>query len=116
MGKITGYEKPEKQGKPRSDPFDELYIRTWRDLARYQGPEALGQEGPSALMRLPAIMEDVLEAWERAKNRPQFKAEYLVTHAITGSLSRRRESQRGKIENEQGRNRSAGATVHRLHA
>ena len=87
MGKISGYEKVEKKGKGRTDPFDELYIRTWRDLARYQGPEALGQEGPAALMRLPAIMEDILEAWEKAKNRPQFKAEYIVTHAITDSLA-----------------------------
>jgi hypothetical protein len=87
MGKISGYEKIEKKGKARTDPFNELYIRTWRDLARYQGPEALGQEGPAALMRLPAIMEDILEGWDRAKNRPQFKAEYIVTHAITGSLA-----------------------------
>ena len=87
MGKISGYEKPEKKGKGRSDPFNELYIRTWRDLARYLGPESLGQEGPAALMRLPAIMEDVLDAWEKAKNRPQFKAEYIVTHAITESLA-----------------------------
>jgi len=87
MGKITGYEKVETKGKARTDPFNELYIRTWRDLARYQGPEALGQEGPQALMRLPEIMEDILEAWEKAKNRPQFKAEYIVTHAITGSLA-----------------------------
>jgi hypothetical protein len=87
MGKISGYEKVENQGKARSDPFDELYIRTWRDLARYQGPEALGQEGPAALMRLPAIMEDIFEAWEKARNRPQFKAEYIVTHAITASLA-----------------------------
>ena len=87
LGKISGYEKVEKQGKPRTDPFDELYIRTWRDLARYHGPESLGQEGPTALMRLPAIMEDILDAWDKAKNRPQFKAEYLVTHAITGSLA-----------------------------
>lgn len=87
LGKIGGYDKPEKKDKPRSDPFDELYIRTWRDLARYLGPESLGQEGPIALMRLPALMEDVLEAWERVKNRPQFKAEYLVTHAITASLA-----------------------------
>ena len=87
MGKISGYEKIEKKGKARTDPFNELYIRTWRDLARYQGPEALGQEGPAALMRLPAIMEDILEAWEKAKPRPQFKAEYIVTHAITGSLA-----------------------------
>jgi len=87
MGKISGYQKVENKGKARTDPFNELYIRTWRDLARYQGPEALGQEGPQALMRLPAIMEDILEAWEKAKNRPQFKAEYIVTHAIAGSLT-----------------------------
>ncbi len=87
MGKITGYEKVEQHGKARTDPFHELYIRTWRDLARYQGPEALGQEGPTALMRLPAIMEDILDSWEKAKSRPQFKAEYIVTHAITGSLA-----------------------------
>jgi hypothetical protein len=87
MGKITGYEKVEKKGQGRTDPFNELYIRTWRDLARYQGPEALGQEGPAALMRLPAIMEDIFDAWEKAKSRPQFKAEYIVTHAITDSLA-----------------------------
>ena len=87
MGKIAGYEKIEKTGKARTDPFNELYIRTWRDLARYQGPEALGQEGPKALMRLPAIMEDILDAWQNVKSRPQFKAEYIVTHAISGSLA-----------------------------
>ena len=32
-------------------------------------------------------MEDILEAWEKAKPRPQFKAKYIVTHAITGSLA-----------------------------
>lgn len=87
MGKIAGYEKIKKKGKARTDPFNELYIRTWRDLARYQGPEALGQEGPKALMRLPAIMEDILDAWQNVKSRPQFKAEYVVTHAISGSLA-----------------------------
>jgi hypothetical protein len=87
MGKISGYEKLEKQGKTRTDPFNELYIRTWRDLARYLGPETLGQEGPTALMRLPALMEDVLEAWEKVRNRPQFKAEYIVSSAITASLA-----------------------------
>ncbi len=87
MGKISGYDRVETHAKERTDPFNELYIRTWRDLARYQGPEALGQEGPKALMRLPAIMEDILSAWEASKARPQFKAEYVVTHAITGSLA-----------------------------
>jgi hypothetical protein len=87
MGKISGYEKVEKKGKARTDPFNELYIRTWRDLARYQGPEALGQEGPTALMRLPAIMEDILAAWEKANLVHSSKPKYIVTHAITGSLA-----------------------------
>jgi len=86
MGKIAGYKPAKKKSKPRTDPFHELYIRTWRDRARYAGPEALGQEGPTALMRLPALMEDVLEYWERSKKRPNFKAEYIVTHNIIGSL------------------------------
>jgi len=55
MGKITGYEKPEKQGKPRSDPFDELHPHLARPR-RYQGPEALGQEGPNDLICLPTII------------------------------------------------------------
>jgi hypothetical protein len=71
---------------PRVDAFDELYIRTWRDLARYAGPEALGAEGPDALRRLPWLMEDVLDAWEVERLRPQFKCEYLVTWNIVDSL------------------------------
>lgn len=87
MGKVPGYEKVKKKSQPRTDPFHELYIRTWRDRARYAGPEALGQEGPTALMRLPAVMEDVLDYWERSKKRPNFKAEYIVTHNIVASLT-----------------------------
>lgn len=87
MGKVSGYEPVKKKGKPRTDPFNDLYIRTWRDRARYAGPEALGQEGPAALMRLPALMEDVLDNWERSKKRPNFKAEYIVTHDIVPSLT-----------------------------
>ncbi len=87
LGKISGYERVTKKPAPRKDPFNELYIRTWRDLARYRGPEALGQEGPTALMRLPWLMEEVLEAWEKVKARPQFKAEYIITHNIVPSLT-----------------------------
>lgn len=86
LGRIEGYEPVRKKSKPRSDPFYDLYIRTWRDRARYAGPEALGQEGPAALMRLPALIEDIFEYWERSKKRPNFKAEYIVTHAIEASL------------------------------
>ena len=86
LGKISGFDRVSTTPAPRSDPFNELYIRSWRDLARYRGPEALGQEGPQALMRLPWLMEEVVDGWERAKKRPQFKAEYIITHNIESSL------------------------------
>lgn len=89
LGKIGDYElvDEETQLPSRSDPFDELYIRSWRDSARYAGPELLGTEGPHALMRLPMVMEDILDGWNRAQKRPQFKAEYIITHAIEDSLT-----------------------------
>jgi hypothetical protein len=86
LGKIEGFERVTKQKAPRTDPFNELYIRTWRDRARYAGPEALGQEGPQALMRLPWLMEEILDWWDKTKARPQFKAEYIITHNIRTSL------------------------------
>jgi hypothetical protein len=88
VGKIEGYKAvAEKSSESWKDPFNDLYIRTWRDLARYRGSEALGQEGPAALMRLPWLMEEILDAWEVARKRPQFKAEYMITHNIVGALS-----------------------------
>jgi hypothetical protein len=89
LGKIGDYDlvQEAKLLPSRSDPFDELYIRSWRDSARYVGPELLGTEGPEALMRLPMVMEDILAGWERAQNRPQFKAEYIITHGIEASLT-----------------------------
>jgi hypothetical protein len=86
LGKIAGFERVTKKAQPRVDPFNELYIRTWRDRARYAGPEALGQEGPNALMRLPWLMEEILDWWDKTKARPQFKAEYVITHNIKDSL------------------------------
>jgi hypothetical protein len=87
LGKIAGFERAATTPAPRKDPFNELYIRTWRDCARYAGPEALGREGPAALMRLPSLMEEVLAWWDAEKMRPQFKAEYLITHDIQDSLA-----------------------------
>ena len=87
LGKVAGYDMGPKTETRRVDPFNDLYIRTWRDRARYAGPEALGQQGPKALIRLPSLMEAVLESWEKEKMRPQFKAEYIVTHNIVGSLT-----------------------------
>jgi acetyl esterase/lipase len=87
VGKIEGYTAiAPKSTESWKDPFTDLYIRTWRDLARYRGSEALGQEGPQALMRLPWLMEEILEVWDIAKKRPQFKAEYMITHNIVGAL------------------------------
>jgi hypothetical protein len=86
VGKIAGFERLAKDGGSWTDPFNDLYVRTWRDLARYRGSEALGQEGPNALMRLPSLMEEILDAWEVARKRPQFKAEYMITHNIVGAL------------------------------
>ncbi len=88
LGKIKGFEKGAEGQDGLEDPFTDLYLRTWRDRARYAGPEALGKEGPQALMRLPALMEDVLESWQAERLRPQFKAEFLVTHNITASLEK----------------------------
>lgn len=86
LGKIGDYERVVTSPHRRTDAFNELYIRTWRDLARYAGPEALGQEGPAALMRLPWLMEEVLDSWEEDRIRPNFKAEYPITHNIVASL------------------------------
>jgi hypothetical protein len=86
LGKVAGFERVTKKRAPRSDAFNELYIRTWRDRARYAGPEALGQEGPQALMRLPSLMEEIFDWWDKTKARPQFKAEYVITHNIRASL------------------------------
>jgi hypothetical protein len=86
VGMIEGFERTAETEEYLKDQFNDLYIRTWRDLARYRGPEALGQEGPNALMRLPWLMEEILAAWEAAKPRPQFKAEYMVTHNVVASL------------------------------
>ena len=83
LGKIGSVKmeaaKTDKDFSTWPDPFYELSIRSWRDIARYSGPEALGQEGPKALMRLPMLMEEVFEDWESEKHEPQFKAEYIIT-------------------------------------
>ena len=68
-------------------PFNDLLLRTWRDIARYAGAEAYHQEGAPALMRLPWLMEDVLERWERTRTRPNFKAEYMLHYAAIPALT-----------------------------
>ncbi len=75
-------------GKQYGDlPFNCLHVRTWRDTARYAGPEALMQEGPEALMELPTLIEQVFESWERSKSRPNFKAEGPIHFGSVHQLS-----------------------------
>lgn len=33
------------------------------------------------------VMEDILEAWDHEQKRPQFKAEYIITHGIEASMT-----------------------------
>ncbi len=68
-------------------PFNDLLIRTWRDIARYKGAEVRSQEGADGLMRLPWVMEDVFDEWQKVKNRPQFKAEYPLHYACMPALT-----------------------------
>ncbi len=86
LGKIKGFEKGAEGQGGLNDRFTDLYLRSWRDRARYAGPEAMGKEGPGVLMRLPALIEDILEGWATEKLRPQFKAEFVITHNVTASL------------------------------
>ena len=37
-------------------------------------------------MRLPWLMEEILDWWDKTKARPQFKSEYVITHNIRASL------------------------------
>jgi len=59
-------------------PFQCLRIRSWRDTARYAGPEALAKDGPDALNHLPELMEKVLNSWKKSATSPQFKAENII--------------------------------------
>ena len=87
LGAIGEFDTGAPTETTRSDPFFELYIRTWRDKARYLGPEALGQDGAAALMRLPSLIEKVMTSWQQSRARPNFKCEYVVTHNISASLA-----------------------------
>ena len=58
--------------------FNCLRIRSWRDTARYAGPETLASEGPEALMHLPVLMEKVFESWDKGTTQPKIKAEMMI--------------------------------------
>ena len=67
-------------------------------------------------MRLPWLMEEILDAWDVAKKRPQFKAEYMITHNIVGALEAAARAAAARLEDERGRHREAGRALSRLHA
>jgi hypothetical protein len=81
-----GYIYQRMAGSEWTGPFTDLIVRNWRDLARYRGAESLKTEGPQALMRLPALMEDIFDEWARSTRHPQFKAEYVVHYAARDGL------------------------------
>lgn len=64
-------------------PFNYMTVRTWRDIARYAGPEA----GMAGIRRLPWLMEDVLAAWNATTHQPGIKAEHTVQFAGYEALS-----------------------------
>lgn len=88
IGRVQARPSGDPTGKTYGDmPFNSLVIRTWRDKARYMGPEALMGEGPEALMRMPMLMEEVHESWERTKHLPNFKGEGPVSFGSIQSLT-----------------------------
>jgi hypothetical protein len=81
-----GYMFQKMVGYEWDGPFNDLLVRTWRDIARYRGAEVRSEEGEQGLMRLPWIMEDVFEDWEKTLTQPQFKAEYPLHYAADHAL------------------------------
>lgn len=81
-----GYMFQRMVGYEWQGPFNDLLIRTWRDIARYRGAEIRSEEGENGLMRLPWIIEDIMEDWEKTLGQPQFKAEYPLHYAADHAL------------------------------
>ena len=63
-------------------PFNCLSVRSWRDIARYRGPEA----GPEGMQRLPWLMEEIFEEWESRKHVPSMKAQYQIHYGDPDGL------------------------------
>ena len=61
--------------------FNQLRLRTWRDTARYMY-EGMKHTGAG----LPMLIELTFERWERAKKRPNFKAEDFIHKNSTNAL------------------------------
>ncbi|MBB5788832.1 hypothetical protein [Jiangella mangrovi] len=73
--------------------FDMMTVRTWRDVARYAGPEA----GADAGRRLPWLMEEVFEKHRAMTHRPLLKAQHLVQFCATDALERAAEASAARL-------------------
>ncbi|MCW2881541.1 MAG: hypothetical protein JWQ95_5641 [Sphaerisporangium sp.] len=62
--------------------FDMMTVRTWRDVARYAGPEA----GPEGSMRLPSLMEEVFARHASMTHLPLLKAQQLIQFCAVDAL------------------------------
>ncbi len=76
-----GWMYPLVSGDDWEFPFNQLRLRTWRDTARYMY-EGMKHKG----VGLPMLIELTFERWERAKRRPNFKAEDFIHKNSTHSL------------------------------
>lgn len=78
FGKLYRAMHPERW----NHPFNEVSVRTWRDIARYRGPEA----GPEGVYRLPWLMEDILDEWAGRKHVPNIKWQYHIHYGDADAL------------------------------
>jgi hypothetical protein len=62
--------------------FDMMTVRTWRDVARYAGPE----DGARAAQRLPWLMEEVFEKHNSMLHKPLIKAQQIGQFAAYDAL------------------------------
>ena len=76
-----GWMYPLVSGDDWDFPFNQLRLRTWRDTARYMYEGMKGTD-----IGLPMLIELAFERWERAKKRPNFKAEDFIHKNSTGAL------------------------------
>jgi pimeloyl-ACP methyl ester carboxylesterase len=73
--------------------FNQLRLRTWRDTARYMY-EGMKHTG----VGLPMLIELTFERWERAKKRPNFKAEDFIHKNSTNALKAAARASAGRLK------------------
>ena len=74
-------------------PFHQLRLRTWRDTARYMY-EGMKDKN----IGLPMLIELTFERWEKAKKRPNFKAEDFIHKNSTRALEAAARVSAGRLQ------------------